>query len=131
MTELRAASYIVYAAIGAIFGLLGAGVPMLLSQHPGFSWAGFGVGAGVTFFAIAVVRLFPQSAKPKLPITTLQRRLIGTGATLFVVTAFLFALTIHTQWLWPRKVMFATVLGGVATVLAARLTTVFCPRPEA
>ena len=131
MTELRAVSYVIYAAIGVVFGLVGAGVPMLLNQHQGFSWAGFSVGAGVTFFAIAVVRLFSRSAKPQLSITPLQRRLIGTGAVLFIATVFLFALTLHTQWLWPRKVMFATILGGMATVLAARLTTLFSPRPEA
>ena len=131
MVAARTTSFFVYTIIAGAFGLFGAGVPKLLDEHQDFSWAGFSAGAGCTLLALAVVRLLRGAAKPKNSITPLERRIMGSGLILFVATVFLFSLTLHTDWVWPRRVMPGTIIAGAVTVLMGLLTSWLSPRPEA
>ena len=130
MTALQPSRYLLYAFVASSFGLFGAGVPKLLGEHQDFSWAGFLIGAGLTVVAVAVVRLFSRAEQSHTKFTFMQTRLMGLGATLFAATLFLFALAIHTDWQWPRKLVIATIIGGGVTYLVL-LASTLGPQREA
>ena len=131
MTKAHAANYFASAVLAGVFGLLGAGVPRLVNEHQHFSWVGFSVGAGTTLLAMALVRSFREGNKPPKTVPMLRRTLMGLGTSLFLASVFLFSLTIHTQWLWPRNMIGATIVAGAVTFVILLLTSWFDPDRQA
>jgi hypothetical protein len=56
---------------------------------------------------------------------------MGLAVTLFLSAVFLFSLTIHTQWLWPRNVIGATIIAGAIVGLLLFLTSWLDPERQA
>jgi hypothetical protein len=112
-------------ALALLFGLLAARLPSFGEAEVSFSWFGFLGGVAVVSLATAFGRIIGPAASAEIRVSPLQRWVLRTSLSLFLLAVASFVLLLYTPWQWPRYALMVLVFAGAMSVFFGVATVWF------